>query len=284
MKQLDLSIIVVTYKEDLDVLRDCFSSVEASEGLNHELIIVDNAGRKETEELVSEYGATYIPNPENRGFAAAVNQGMKQSEGDYILLLNPDTSFTSDVLSRMVGHLNEDHEVGVASCVIRYPDGSFQESIRRFPTFWNQLMVMLKLPHIMKRVPAIDRYMMRDVDPMKTQDVQSIMGAFMFIRPVLFDRIGYFDERYFIWFEEVDYCKMTYDAGMKIRHYADVEITHHKGHAFNKIATLRKQKWMRTSLRKYIKKHHGLIPWALLWLLTPLFIVLAHIAATIKPK
>ncbi|MDA0207794.1 MAG: glycosyltransferase family 2 protein [bacterium] len=284
MKPLDLSIIVVTYKEDLHVLRDCFSSVEVSEGINYELIIVDNAGRQETEELAAKYGAIYMPNPENRGFAAAVNQGMKRSDGDYVLLLNPDTSFENDVLARMVAHLNEDHEVGVASCIIRYPDRSFQESIRRFPTFWNQLFIMLKLPHILKRVPAIDHYMMRDIDPMITQDVPSIMGAFMFIRPVLFDRIGYFDERYFIWFEEVDYCKMTHDAGMKIRHYADVEITHHKGHTFNKIATLRKQQWMRTSLRKYIKKHHGEIQWAVLWAFTPLFIVLARIAATIKPK
>jgi GT2 family glycosyltransferase len=124
--------------------------------------------------------------------------------------------------------------------------------------------------------------MMRDADPWKTQDVDSIMGAFMFIRRELLKTIGLFDERYFIWFEEVDYCKMATNAGYKIRHYADVTITHHKGHTFNKLATLRKQRWIRESLRKYMLKHHGKLPWLLLWLLTPIFILLAYIAAFIK--
>ncbi len=108
------------------------------------------------------------------------------------------------------------------------------------------------------------------------------MGAFMFIRRSVIEKIGLFDERYFIWFEEVDYCHMAKDAGFITRHYADVEITHYKGHTFNKLATLKKQTWMRTSLRKYMKKHHGLGAWLSLWALTPLFIILAYAAALVK--
>ena len=125
---------------------------------------------------------------------------------------------------------------------------------------------------------------MREADPLKTQDVDSIMGAFMWIRRELINDIGYFDERYFIWFEEVDYCKMAHDAGWKIRHYADVEITHIKGHMFGQIPTLRKQKWMRQSLRKYMKKHSGILSWLLLWKMTPLFIGLGYLVALIKKK
>jgi GT2 family glycosyltransferase len=281
---LDLSIVVVTFKEDLDVLRRCFESVAKSQGLSYELIVVDNARRKETEQLLHDVTttATYLPNPRNMGFAYAVNCGMRASKARHVLLLNPDTEFKTDALKKMVDHLDADKDVGIASSIIRYPNGDLQESIRRFPTLLNQLVILLKIPHVFKRTKIVDRYMMRDVDPYKTQDVDSIMGAFMFIPRKTLEKLGLFDERYFIWFEEVDYCKMASKAGLKIRHYADVEILHHKGHSFNKLATIKKQRWIRQSLRKYMKKHHGILPWAILWALTPLFIALAYTAAFIK--
>ncbi len=279
----ELSIIIVTYKEELDLLKACFDSVYASADVDFECIVVDNGNNPATAGLLSSYpGAVYVPNKKNEGFAAAVNVGMRRSTGKYVLLLNPDTEYASDVLAKMVAHLDEDESVGVASSVIRYPDGSLQESIRRFPRLLDQTLIMLKFPHVFKQMASIDKYMMRDVSAFETQDVDSIMGAFMFIRREVLDQIGLFDERYFIWFEEVDYCKMAHDAGWNIRHYADVEIMHHKGHTFNKIATIRKQKWMRTSLRKYMKKHHGFAAWAFLWMMSPLFIVLAYVSATIK--
>jgi GT2 family glycosyltransferase len=142
--------------------------------------------------------------------------------------------------------------------------------------------------------------MMRDKDPLLTQDVDSIMGAFMWIRrEVIGDpsvdiklpqddkRVGLFDERYFIWFEEVDYCKMVVDAGWKVRHFADVEITHHKGVSFSTVGFLRKQKWIRQSMRKYFWKHEGFFAWFVLWILAPVFIVLSYvgvIALTMKRK
>lgn len=282
---IDISIIVVTFNEELDVLKQCFDSAYASEGVSFELIIVDNGANDATRGLLKSYnGAEYLRNENNLGFATAVNRGMKVAQGRHILLLNPDAEFKSDVLKKMIDHIDHDENVGVASCIIRYPDGSIQESIRRFPRLVDQLLILFKVPHITRKNKTIDHYMMRDKDPTETQDVESIMGAFMFIRRELIDEIGLFDTRYFIWFEEVDYCKMAHDAGWKIRHYADVEIMHHKGHSFGKIATIRKQRWIRTSLRKYMKKHHGVFVWLLLWALTPVFIALAYLAAIIKPR
>jgi len=279
-----LSIVVVTYNEEEKILRQCFNSVYESKNVDIELFVVDNGGSALTKKIVSEYkGFKYIENSENRGFAAAVNQGMKRSTGEYILLLNPDTSFKFDVLKKMTTHLDQDKDVGVASSIIRYPDGTLQDSIRKFPTMIDQLLILFKVPHFIN-TRAIDKYMMKGVDPLKTQDVDSIMGAFMFIRRELINDIGLFDERYFIWFEEVDYCKMTHDAGWKIRHYGDVEITHHKGYTFSKIQTLKKQKWIRTSMRKYMRKHKGVLSAGILWALAPVFIVLAYGVALVKPK
>lgn len=279
----DVSIIVVTYKERLDVLKACFDSVERSHNVSYELLVVDNGAQDATRGLLSSYkNVTYLRNDSNRGFAAAVNRGMAVSRGRYVLLLNPDARFTPDVLAQMVTRLDENSDVGIGSCVIRYPNGELQESIRRFPTLKDQIPILLKLPHIFTQIKSIDRYMMRDVDPLETQDVDSIMGAFMFIRRELIEQIGFLDERYFIWFEEVDYCKMAHDAGCKIRHYGDVEIEHHKGHMFDQIATIRKQRWIRESLRKYIAKHHGSVAAGVLWVLSPLFWLLGYVAAMIK--
>ncbi|KKW29673.1 MAG: Glycosyl transferase family 2 [Candidatus Uhrbacteria bacterium GW2011_GWD2_52_7] len=279
----DISIVIVVHRESLDVLRACFDAVKVAQGVSYEVFVVDNGANDEYRALVEPMPhATYIRNGKNMGFAYAVNRGMERSTGRYVLLLNPDTVVPGDAMAKMVQHLNEDKDVGIASCIIRYPDGTLQDSIRRFPTPIDQLITLVKLPHVFNRLAPIDRYMMRDADPLKTQDVDSIMGAFMFIRRELLDRIGLLDERYFIWFEEVDYCKMAVDAGFKVRHYADVEIIHHKGHTFNKQSTILKQRWVRTSLRKYLRKHHGLVPWLMFWALTPVFVVLAYVAATIK--
>ncbi len=281
----DVSVVVVTYKEGLDILKACFDSVVNQTDVSWELIVVDNAASEATRGLLSSYpSTTYIRNASNRGFAAAVNQGMKRSNGRYILLLNPDTTCGPQVYSKMVASLDRDHEVGVASCVIRYPDGQLQESIRRFPGVIDQLLIMLKAPHIFKNLQAINHYMMREADALQTQDVESIMGAFMWIRREVIEKIGWFDERYFVWFEEVDYCRMVHNAGWKIRHYGDVEIMHHKGHAFNQISTLKKQKWIRTSLRKYLLKHEGYLIAGIFWALTPIFIILGWLASVIKPK
>lgn len=286
---MDISIITITYKNTPEVLRACFESVAKSEGVSWEFIVVDNAGDAQTITQVSSIipRAVCIINNENKGFAAATNQALKIAKGRYVLMLNPDTSFAPDVLASMVAHMDASPDVGVGSSVIRYPDGKLQESIRRFPTLKDQLCVLLKIPHILRRNNLLDSYMMRDKDPLVTQDVDSIMGAFMWIRrevlvqehptPNVLHPIGLFDERYFIWFEEVDYCKMVVDAGWKVRHFADVEIVHHKGVSFSTVGFLRKQKWIRQSMRKYFWKHEGFFSWLTLWTLTPIFIVLAYV-------
>lgn len=276
---MDVSIITIAYKNSPEVLRACFESVAKSEGVSWEFIVVDNAGDAQTITQVSSVipRATCIINNENRGFAAATNQALKIAKGRYVLMLNPDTSFAPNVLANMVARMDASPDVGVGSSVIRYPDGKLQESIRRFPTLKDQLCILLKIPHILRRNDLLDSYMMRDKDPLATQDVDSIMGAFMWIRREVVDSVGLFDERYFIWFEEVDYCKMVVDAGWKVRHFADIEIVHHKGVSFSTVGFLRKQRWIRQSMRKYFWKHEGFFAWFVLWVLAPVFITLSYV-------
>jgi GT2 family glycosyltransferase len=278
---MDVSVVTIVYKNTPEVLRACFESVARSVGVSFEFIVIDNAGDAQTITCVSEVipRATCIINSENKGFAGATNQGLKIAQGRYVLLLNPDTSFGPDVLAKMVAHMDASPEVGIGSSIIRYPDGKLQESVRRFPTLRDQLAILFKLPHLLRRNSMLDSYMMRDIDPLVTQDVDSIMGAFMWIRRETLAQVGNFDERYFLWFEEVDYCKMVSDAGWKIRHFADVHITHHKGVSFSTVGFLRRQKWVRQSMREYFWKHQGFFSWLVLWIFAPVFIALAYIAA-----
>lgn len=280
---MDVSIVTITYKNTPDVLRACFESVAKSEGVSWEFIVVDNAGDAQTITQVSSVipRATCIINNENKGFAAATNQALNVAKGRYVLMLNPDASFAPDVLKKMVAHMDASPDVGVGSSIIRYPNGELQESIRRFPTLKDQLCILLKIPHILRRNDLLDSYMMRDKDPLVTQDVDSIMGAFMWIRREVLEKVGFFDERYFIWFEEVDYCKMVVDAGWKVRHFADVEVVHHKGVSFSTVGFLRRQKWIRQSMRKYFWKHEGFLSWLVLFILAPVFIALAYVGVVV---
>ncbi len=281
---IDISVIVITYNTRLDLLKACFDSVYASKDIDVELIVVDNGKILGLEGLLKAYeGSQYVRNEYNVGFAKAVNQGIERSKGEYIVLVNPDVQFDSDILLKMKNHLDRDTDVEIASCRMHYRSGELQRSIRRFPTFKDQVEIMLKVPHF-RKTDANSSYLMLDSNLHETQDVDSIMGAFMWMRRSIVERIGGFDPRFFLWFEEVDYCKRAVDAGATIRHYGDIVITHVKGHDFSKIPTFRKQKWMRSSLRKYAFKHFALHEWAFLWLLTPLFILISLIASIIKPK
>lgn len=278
----DISIVIVNYNYRIGMLKACLDSVKHAKGVTYEVIFVDNSAAAEQANLCAQYeNTTYIGNTQNVGFARAVNQGMRLAQGRYMLLLNGDVTFGDDVLERMLAYLDKDSEVGVASCVIRYPNGELQKSIRRFPTPWNQFLVMSKLPHVFSPKAYRD-YMAEDIDPFETQEVESIMGAFMWIRRNLLEEVGYFDEKFFLWFEEVDYCHRTHKAGIAIKHYADIEVSHQKGASFSTVQTWRKQTWMRQSLRWYMYKHYGFGAWFAYIVLQPWFLFTAAIAHAFK--
>lgn len=278
---IDVSIIIVNYKYRVETLKKCLNSIVNSEGVTYEVLFVDNSPDAPQEELVRSYDhMTYIPNDENVGFARAVNQGMRQAKGKYMLLLNGDVSFEKDVLATMCENLKQD-SVGIASSLITYPNGELQDSIRRFPTPWNQLQVLLKLPHFWK-TKSFKHYMAFDLDPYRTQEVESIMGAFMWITRETIEKIGLFDENFFLWFEEVDYCHRAHKAGIAIKHYADIQVRHEKGASFSTVQTWKKQVWMRQSLRWYMKKHYGMGAWAAFIVLQPIFLGTAALAHFVK--
>ncbi|MBU0531776.1 MAG: glycosyltransferase family 2 protein [Candidatus Uhrbacteria bacterium] len=288
---LNISIIIVNYKV-AELVERCIDSIYAhTQGVSFEVFLVDNASGDDVVERVSHKHpeVNIIANNENLGFASACNQGIELAQGDFVLLLNPDTELKDDAISAIVSKMRADAEVGIGGVHLINPDGTHQSSgVRRFPKPLDQLLIMLKVPHLISNPSnhpnLLKSYFMYDLDPNQSQDVDQVMGAFFCIKRDLIRQIGPLDRGFFIWFEEVDFCKRAVDAGWRVRYYADIDVIHYRGKSFDQVATIKKQKWIRNSLRRYIKKHFGFGTWFMFAILEPVFVLLAIISQIIKPK
>ncbi|MBI2485129.1 glycosyltransferase family 2 protein [Candidatus Uhrbacteria bacterium] len=275
----DISIISVNYRSADHLRRMVASLLRHATSLSWELFIINHSKEEDLSDVVSD-ARIHLLTQENRGFASGCNRGIREATGKYLLLLNPDIELTDDSLATLLGHLNQDTEVGIAGVRLSNPDGSPQPSVRAFPTPLNQLVVLLKLPHLFPKI--LKHYLKTDFDYRKTQDVDQVMGAYFLIRRALIEDIGLLDEGFFYWFEEVDYCKRAKDAGWKIRYYADVQARHAKGGSFSQVRTREKQAVIRRSLRRYIRKHFGWGAWAIFVFFHPLLWILGRIADFVK--
>src|SRR3990167_668192 len=160
----DLSIIIVSWNVK-NLLKKCLESIFRNQGdLTLEVIIVDNASRDGTMEMVKTNfpQIKMISNEKNFGFAAANNQGIKQTKGDYLLLLNPDTEIVGSALKTAIDFMKKNQLIGACGIKHLNPDGSLQPSVRRFPTFLAIFLILTKLVKIFPRLPAINRYLAKD--------------------------------------------------------------------------------------------------------------------------
>lgn len=253
-----VSIIIVSWNVR-GLLESCLRSIElAGQGIEYEIIIVDNASSDGTPQLLRDKypGAQLIANENNRGFAAATNQGLRAATGTYLLLLNPDTELRPDTLTMSLQLMAKYDRCGALGCQIRNPDGSLQSSVRRFP-WWRPLSLMLlKLPKLTQRSYAsIDSYLATDFDYARPARVDQIMGAYMLVRRSALTEVGGFDERFFLWFEEVDFCARLWAAGWAVLYTPQTHIIHHGGQSFAQETISRKQKLFFASAWKYCRKH-----------------------------
>lgn len=276
-QEYDLTIIIVNYKVP-ELVRRLLLSVETYvHGISYEVFLVDNASNDGVIEMVKQEfpEVQVIANTENLGFAKANNQAIKRAKGRHVLLLNPDTELIENMPAALVRFADEHPNAGVVGCKILNPDRTVQKSVLRFPTPLSQALIMLKLHHAFPKVGAVQRYFNDAFDGAKTQVVEQVMGsAFLMTRKAL-DRFSGLDERYFIWFEEVDYCKTVHDAGMEVWYVAETALVHHGGQSFAQVFAPKKQRFFNTSLAQYMEKHFGRGAWLLIKILDPLSMALA---------
>lgn len=256
---MDLSVIIVSYKVK-ELLKVCLESIESARGgLSLEVFVVDNDSRDGTDKMISADfpWVRFIPAGGNLGFARANNLALAQATGDYVLFLNPDTEVYDDTFVRALKLIKDRPKCGVLGPKMVFGDGSSQSSVRRFPTLMAITLMLLKLTKIFPHLPAVDRYLATDFDYTREQEVDQVMGAFMLMPRAILNIVGGFDERFFIWFEEVDLCRRVKDAGYSVIYAPEITIVHHGGKSFAQQSLVTNQRRFFESALKYFLKYGG---------------------------
>lgn len=283
---MKLSIVIVSWKVK-ELLSECVESIyRETQNIDFEVFVVDNNSQDGTVEMLKQDfpQVNLIANKTNNGFARANNQAIDKARGEYVLLLNPDTKILDQALEKVVEYMDQTRDCGVCGCNLLNPDRSLQPSVRHFPKLIDQALVLLKLHNFLPNLSCFRRYLARDFDYAKTQKADQVMGAFMMIRRNLIDEIGSLDNGYWIWFEEVDFCRRTVDADFEVRYFADAQIIHHFGQSFKQKMSLEKQKIFNASMRRYFKKHHSKFAYLIIVALQPVSLVLAWLSQIIRKK
>ena len=231
---MDISIIIVSYNTR-ELLKDCLISVKsAKSNLKVEVFVVDNDSNDKTKEMVKNDfpNVTLIANKKNVGFSKANNQALKKAKGKYILILNPDTILSPDTLNKMHSFMQENKDIAIATCRVELPNGKLDRDCRRhFPSPWRAFSHFVRLSNIFKHSKLFDQYYMGYLPDNIEHEIDSCVGAFMFIRKSTLDKVGLFDEDFFFYGEDLDLCWRFKQKGFKIYYTPVAKIIHYKGAA-----------------------------------------------------
>jgi len=280
---MDLSIVIVSWNVK-EKLRENLKALFQSEGdFNFEIIVVDNASEDGTEKMMEEefYKVEFVENFYNAGFARGCNLGINMAGGDFILLLNPDMRVKPDTLKNMLDWMRANPQAAVAGCHLVDESGHTIRHVRRFPTLWDQLAIILKLPHLFPSI--LNKYLRIDFDYNKPAKVDSIRGGFFMVNMKNKNRPHFWlDERYFLWFEEVDYCKKVQKENGEIWYTPAAECLDYIGQSFSQVPTIKKQFYFRDSMLKYFKKWHPIWQMWILKMIWPIGLLLTLVLGKMK--
>ena len=251
-----LSVIIVNWNVR-DLLRECLRSIEVGKGdLSLEIIVVDSASSDDSVTMVrSEFPwVRLIPCAENVGFPRGNNIGLKEARGDYLLLLNPDTVVLDDALAALVAFLQANPDVGAVGPQLLNSDGTVQSSRRRFPTiatgFFESTWLEGMAPGVLRRYYALD------LPDDATADVDWLTGACIMVPRSAYEAVGGMDEGYFMYSEELDWCRRIKESGRRVVYYPATRVIHHVGKSSEQAVTARHINFNRAKLR-YFCKYHG---------------------------
>lgn len=253
-----LSVIIVSWNVR-ELLRRALTTAQASWGARPglELIVVDNASQDGSPEMLrAEFPQVrLIANAANLGFTRGNNQGLDIAAGEYLLLLNPDTEILADALPRLVDYLAAHPGVGMVGPQLLNPDGSVQASRRRFPTLPILFCESTWLQGITPR-RWLRRFYVEDRPDDAEQAADWITGAAMLTRRGVVAQVGGLDEGFFMYSEEVDWCRRIRAAGWDVRYYPAARIIHHEGQSSAQVAPAR-HIYFQSSKIRYTRKYHG---------------------------
>jgi GT2 family glycosyltransferase len=260
-----LSIVILNYKTR-GLLKQCLRGFALlTFPFPIEILVVDNHSGDGSVEMVREQFPRIhlIASDRNGGFSYGMNLGIREAKGTYILLLNTDIILLDEAIVRVVTYMETRSDVGLAAPRLINPDGSVQYSCMEFPAWYIPLLRRTFLGKLPFAKRALQRYLMMRMDHGKNQEVDWVLGAAMLISRSVFDTVGLLDERFFLYFEDTDFCWRIWKAGKKVIYFAEAEMVHYhkresatspglRGAFFNYITRIHiKSFW------KYARKHWG---------------------------
>jgi N-acetylglucosaminyl-diphospho-decaprenol L-rhamnosyltransferase len=257
----DLTVIVVSYNTE-HLLSRMFEALEASRGaLRLQIICVDNASRDGSVQLLlARYpNVELIRNKTNVGFGRANNQAIPSIRGRYVLLLNTDAFVSPDTLTKTIAYMDQNLQCGVLGVKLIGTDGSLQPSCRYFPTPWNVFVNTTGLSRFFPATRLVDDL---SWDHESERQCDWVPGCYYLIRRDVIQRIGLFDPRYFLYYEEVDHCRAVRRAGWTVVYYPYTKVTHIGGEsAASDGATLGTREVLALRIESellYFRKHFGI--------------------------
>lgn len=259
-----LNIIIVSWNVR-ELLRACLRSLQAHAcGVAEQrVIVVDNASADGTIDMVrAEFPAVdVIANTTNRGFTGGNNDGLRVAldraggDDDFVLLLNPDTEAGPGALDVLVRQARSDAGIGVVGPQLRYPNGAVQSSRRRLPTLATAMFESTWLQSVAPR-RLLDAYYVRDRRDDEACDVDWVVGAALLARASAALAVGGFDEGFFMYSEELDWCKRFRDRGWRVVYQPAAVVVHHEGKSSEQVSAKR-MLYFNASKVRYFAKHHG---------------------------
>lgn len=253
---MDLSIVILNY-QTFELTKNTINSIfEYEYPFSYEVLLVDNASGDDSLSRLKDYfkdNVTFIESSENNGFAAGNNQALKIAKGKYQLLLNSDTIVWENTLESIYYYMEKHTDVGATGCRVLLENGDLDKACKRsFPNVKNSFFRLFHIPTKSKD----DNYNLDSLPDDGIYEIDCLTGAFMFIRKEALDEVGFLDETFFMYGEDIDLCFRIKQAGWKIVYYGKSKITHFKGASSKKQKSKLIYEFYR-AMYVYYKKHHA---------------------------
>jgi GT2 family glycosyltransferase len=259
---MDLSVVTVNYRS-LEPLLACLASMPAAaSGLSRETFVIDNEkGSGVRAALEARFPEVrVIENQENVGYARAVNQGIRASAGEFVLVLNPDCELRAGSLATLAEYLRAHPRAAIAGPKILNPDGTLEYSARSFPTHLTFLFNRYSLlTRLFPGNPFSRRYLLTDWDHASVRGVDWLSGACLLVRRDAIEHVGPMDEAFFMFNEDVDWCRRMKLAGHDSVYVPDAVVMHHVGASRGKVSA-RVIYGRHRGMIHYFHKHHPTHP------------------------
>jgi len=235
----DISVIIVNLNT-CDLLRACLTSLASERATAEiEILVIDNGSRDGSAEMVREQfpDVVFTANERNEGFARPNNTGMRQAQGRYLLLLNSDTEVRPGALRTMLKFMESHPEAGACGPKLVYPDGKTQRSVKAFPTLFTHACDMLFLDVLFPGSRLFGRGEQRYFDYTRAAPVDHLMAAAFLVRRETYESVGPLDERFAIYYNDMDWCYRMKAAGWQIWYLPDAEVIHYLGKTVGAVNT-----------------------------------------------